>query len=115
MEPSLYVPVFLARTYAREHPDLTPAAIELVRDEIALHPETYATEVHAQACLSYARVHANLHSGLSRMEELSDEEYESQRSRLFEQTPEPFQNRQNGSRLHRCALGRHPARQRALG
>lgn len=86
MEPSLYVPAFLARTYAREHPDLTPAAIELVRDEIALHPETYATEVHAQACLSYARVHANLHSGLSRMEELSDEEYESQRSRLFEQT-----------------------------
>ena len=42
MEPSLYVPAFLARSYAREHPDLTPAAIELVRDEIALHPETYA-------------------------------------------------------------------------
>lgn len=86
MEPSQYVPAFLARSYAREHPNLTPAAIQLVREEIALHPQTYATDVHAQACLSYAGVHANLHSSLARMEELADEEFESQRARLFDQT-----------------------------
>lgn len=86
MEPSLYVPAFLARAYAREHPDLTPAAIQLVRDEIALRPQAYAVDVHAQACLSYARVHANLHASLIRMEELADEEFESQRARLFDQT-----------------------------
>ncbi len=86
MEPSLYVPAFLVRSYAREHPNLTPAAIQLVRDEIALHPQAYAVDVHAQACLSYARVHDNLHASLARMEELADEEFESQRARLFDQT-----------------------------
>lgn len=86
MEPAQYVPAFLMRSYAQAHPDLTPAALELVRDEIAQHPEAYALDVHAQACLSYARVHANLHTELARMEELADEEFESQRAKLFDQT-----------------------------
>lgn len=86
MDPSQYVPAYLERRYIQEHPDLTDAARALVRDQVSRDPERYATEPHAQALVSYLRVHEALMDGLARMEDLPDEEFETQRAELSERT-----------------------------
>lgn len=86
MDPAVYVARYLEEEYARSHPGLTPAAQELVREEIALDPEPYATHAHARALVSYMRVHDRLLRELARMEELPDGEFEQQRTRLFDET-----------------------------
>lgn len=72
MDPRIYVPAYLERLYIQEHPGLTEGARELVREQIAAEPERYAANVHAQALLSYSRVHGELTDGLLRMEGLPD-------------------------------------------
>ena len=86
MDPAIYVCRYLEASYAAAHPDLTDAARELVRSEIKRNPEAYAHEPHAQALVSYTRVHARMIAELARMEELPDGEFERQRSRLFDET-----------------------------
>lgn len=86
MEPGVYIPIFLEREYLRTHGDLTPAARELLRDEVRAHPERYATTDHARSLLSYAEVHARLLRELERMDELPDAEFEQARTRLFDET-----------------------------
>lgn len=86
MDPSIYVPRYLEHAYALDHPELTPAARDLLRDEVAQRPEAYASTDHARALVSYMRVHGNLMAQLARMEELADDEFERQRARLFDET-----------------------------
>lgn len=88
MDPSQYVPAYLEHCYLQEHADLTDAARALVHDQISLDAKRYATTPHAQALVSYMRVHAALMSGLFRMEELPDDEFERERIKLFSQTRE---------------------------
>ncbi|MDY2777374.1 MAG: hypothetical protein SOU51_03245 [Collinsella sp.] len=99
MDPSRYVPAYLEQAYIDEHDELTPAARELLHDEIARHPETYATSDHARALLSYARTHAHLHAELIRMEGLSDEEFDRKRARLFDETRMELMRIWQGDRL----------------
>lgn len=86
MDPTVYVPRFLERLYLSSHPDLTPAARELVHADVAKNPERYATTDHAKALISYSRVHSKLMTSLDRMDELSDEEFETERNKLFDRT-----------------------------
>ena len=86
MEPSIYVPAYLERAYLAEHPELTPAARDLLHDEVQLHPEHYATTDHARALLSYQQVHDNLIRELDRMEDLTDEEFEERGGQLSQET-----------------------------
>lgn len=85
MDPSLYVPAYLEHCYFQEHPNLTDAARSMVRDQISTDPERYAVTPHAQALVSYMRVHATLMNGISRTDDLPDEEFERNRMELFEQ------------------------------
>lgn len=85
MEPCTYIPAYLERVYLKSHPDLTPAAVELVHDDIAEHPDKYATDEHAQALVAYARLHEHLMHELDRMEDLSDEEFDKARAKLFDE------------------------------
>lgn len=86
MDPRDYLPRYLEHEYLRAHEGLTPAARELLREEIVRNPDAYATTEHARAWLSYARVHEHLSRELYRMEALPDEEFERQRERLFRET-----------------------------
>lgn len=86
MEPREYVPAYLEREYLASHEGLTPAARRLVHDEIMRDPTRYATSDHARALLSYARVHEGLMFELDQMEELSDQEFDKRRERLFADT-----------------------------
>ena len=92
MDPRIYVPAYLERLYIQEHPGLTEGARELVREQIAAEPERYAANVHAQALLSYSRVHGELTDGLLRMEGLPDDEFEHGRGELFSQAREQLAN-----------------------
>ena len=92
MDPRIYVPAYLERLYIQEHPGLTEGARELVREQIAAEPERYAANVHAQALLSYSRVHGELTDGLLRMEGLPDDEFERGRGELFSQAREQLAN-----------------------
>ena len=60
MDPSVYIPAYLERTYLASHPELTDAARELVHNDISANPHKYAQTEHAQALLSYAGVHRHL-------------------------------------------------------
>lgn len=86
MEPREYVPAYLEHEYLASHEGLTPAARRLVHDEIARDPARFATGDHARALVSYARVHEGLMLELERMEELSDQEFDKRRERLFAET-----------------------------
>ena len=86
MEPARYVAAYLEHIYLDSHPELTPAARELVHDEIAQHPEKYAADAHAQALVAYARCHEHLMSELARMDDLPDDEFERKRGELFDRT-----------------------------
>lgn len=86
MDPATYVPAFLEQAYATDHPQLTDAARELLRERVARDPGAYASSDRARALVSYMRVHANLHSRLARMEELADDEFERRRAELFDET-----------------------------
>ncbi|MFR2950642.1 MAG: hypothetical protein ACLTKG_04500 [Collinsella intestinalis] len=92
MDPRIYVLAYLERLYIQEHPGLTEGARELVREQIAAEPERYAANVHAQALLSYSRVHGELTDGLLRMEGLPDDEFERGRGELFSQAREQLAN-----------------------
>ena len=92
MDPRIYVPAYLERLYIQEHPGLTEGVRELVREQIAAEPERYAANVHAQALLSYSRVHGELTDGLLRMEGLPDDEFERGRGELFSQAREQLAN-----------------------
>ena len=84
MDPSVYIPAYLERTYLASHPELTDAARELVHNDISANPQKYAQSEHAQALLSYAGVHRHLLDELHRIEDMgSDEEFEQTRNRLF--------------------------------
>ena len=85
MDPSVYIPAYLERTYLASHPELTDAARELVHNDISANPQKYAQAEHAQALLSYAGVHRHLLDELHRIEDMgSDEEFEQTRNRLFD-------------------------------
>ncbi|WP_085829721.1 hypothetical protein [Collinsella vaginalis] len=84
MEPASYIPRYLECEYLRTHPDLTPAAQRLVREEITAHPERFATGEHARSLVAYARVHNRLLRELARMDNLPDEEFEQRRNALFD-------------------------------
>ena len=85
MDPSVYIPAYLERTYLASHPELTDAARELVHNDISANPHKYAQTEHAQALLSYAGVHRHLLDELRRIEDMgSDEEFEQTRNRLFD-------------------------------
>ena len=85
MDPSVYIPAYLERTYLASHPELTDAARELVHNDISANPHKYAQSEHAQALLSYAGVHRHLLDELHRIEDMgSDEEFEQTRNRLFD-------------------------------
>lgn len=86
MDPHAYIPAYLESEYLKTHTDLTPAARELVRDEIARNPSRYAVTDHARALVSYARSHEHLMRELERMEDLPDEEFDRRREQLFNQT-----------------------------
>lgn len=85
MDPSVYIPAYLERTYLASRPELTDAARELVHNDISANPQKYAQSEHAQALLSYAGVHRHLLDELHRIEDMgSDEEFEQTRNRLFD-------------------------------
>lgn len=85
MDPSVYIPAYLERTYLASHPELTDAARELVHNDISANPQKYAQSEHAQALLSYAGAHRHLLDELHRIEDMgSDEEFEQTRNRLFD-------------------------------
>ena len=85
MEPSVYVPAYLEHVYEQEHPDLTDSARELLHAEVRKHPERYATTMHAQALLSYMRVHDKLLHDLDGMEDIiDDEEFLHKEQKLFQ-------------------------------
>ena len=86
MDPRVYIPAYLEHEYLTSHADLTPAAIELVHEEIGRNPAKYATGAHAQALIAYGRAHERMMRELDRMEELSDEEFERRREQLFNET-----------------------------
>ena len=86
MEPRDYIPAYLEREYLASHEGLTPAARSLVHEEIRRDPARYATTEHAQALVAYARAHEHLMLELERMEELTDQEFEKRRDRLFAET-----------------------------
>lgn len=86
MEPSVYIPAYLERMYAKTHPDLTDAARNLLHERIVQHPDTYATTDHARALLTYARAREQLLSELDRMEDLPDDEFEQRSTKLFDAT-----------------------------
>ena len=48
MDPSVYIPAYLERTYLASHPELTDAARELVHNDISANPHKYAQTEHAQ-------------------------------------------------------------------
>ncbi len=86
MEPREYIPAFLEHEYRLEHPDLTPAAIELLHDKVLEQPDMYATSPRAQALVSYARVREHLLQGLHELEDLPDETFDQKRQELFDRT-----------------------------
>lgn len=85
MEPRAYIPIYLERMYLSGHPDLTPAASELVHSDIPEHPDKYATDARSQALVAYAKLHERLMHDLDRMEDLSDEEFDKARGKLFDE------------------------------
>lgn len=86
MDPSAYVPAYLEHRYELAHPELTDAARELVRDQVARDPDRYAPDAQAQAAVAYMRAHDELMDGLRRMEDLPDSDFERDRGALFERT-----------------------------
>lgn len=99
MEPRAYISAYLERRYVDAHPGLTPAARELVHDDVLARPEKYATWPHAQALLSYLTAHEHLMAALERMDDLSDEEFERRRAQLFGETRLALERIAEGDRL----------------
>lgn len=100
MEPSEYLPIYLERAYLISHPDLTPAARELVHDDVRKRPEKYALDDHARALISYEQTRAKLLRDEVRLEdEPSDEAFETDRNRLFDEARELFARIGDADRL----------------
>ena len=83
MEPRAYLPIVLEAEYAAAHPDLTPAARELLHEEVAQHPERYVTSPRAEALVAYAQAHRDLMRGIDRIIDLPEEEFTARRLELF--------------------------------
>ncbi|MDO4437429.1 MAG: hypothetical protein Q4B77_05705 [Coriobacteriaceae bacterium] len=83
MDPSSYIPRYLERAYVESHPDLSPAARELVREQVAHDPDRFAGDAHAQALLSYARAHGALMEELARIADVPDDEFTRRREEAF--------------------------------
>ncbi|MBY4797443.1 hypothetical protein K6V98_03605 [Collinsella sp. AGMB00827] len=83
MEPSVYIPRYLEREYLRSHPNLTPAARQLVHEEIATRPKSFITDDHGLALLSYAQVRNALIHRLETAEDLLEDEFEQERMAAF--------------------------------
>ena len=130
MDPSVYIPAYLERTYLASHPELTDAARELVHNDISANPQKYAQSEHAQALLSYAGVHRHLLDELHRIEDMgSDEEFEQTRNRLFDDMRDEllkivridayvldgFDGRCDGGRSHRERAGTYRVAPHARG
>lgn len=99
MEPSAYIPAYIEREYAAAHPGLTPSARELVHEQVQTDPSRFATGAHAHALLAYARTRDQLLRDLGRIEELPDDEYDRQRTRLFERGRADLHGIAEGDRL----------------
>lgn len=85
MDPKAYLPRVLEAEYLAAHRNLTPAARELLRAEIAQHPDRYVLTDRARALVRYAGAHRQLLAGLDRIIDLPDEEFNARRLRLFAQ------------------------------
>lgn len=83
MEPRSYIPAYLEAAYTASHPNLTPAALELVHEQVARRPQDFAASEHARALLSYAAVRDQLLTDLDHIEDLPDDEFEQKRAQLF--------------------------------
>ena len=91
MDPEAYIPAYLEHTYAAEHGELTPAARELLHDEVARHPERYAVTEHARGLLSYMRLRAQLMRNLEALEDVpTDEEFAQKTLKLYDETRVQF-------------------------
>lgn len=99
MEPRAYIPAYLEREYLASHEGLTPAARELVREQIARDPARYATTDHTRALVSYGTAHERLMRELDRLEDVPDEEFDRRRERLFEATREAVRRIGQADRL----------------
>lgn len=86
MDPREYIPAYLEQAYLASHTDLTPAARQLVHEQIMRNPAQYAADDHARALISYGQVHEGMMRALERMDDLPDEEFDRQREQLFGQT-----------------------------
>lgn len=85
MNPREYILPFIERTYVAEHPELTPAARALVREDVQHNPDKYAVDEHALALVAYARTRSYLLSELNKLEDMPDDEFERERERLFDE------------------------------
>lgn len=88
MDPAIYAPLFVSAEYIDAHPELTEAARTMAREQVCANPEAYAHSDRARAIVRYAQLHTDLLRQLDRMEELTDEEFERERTRLFAQARE---------------------------
>lgn len=87
MEPRAYLAAHLERSYCERHPGLTPAARELVREQIAKDPERYLFDDHDRALYRYGKVRERLLSGLAALDDVSsDEAFEQGRAQLVGET-----------------------------
>ena len=99
MDPRAYVCAHLERRYLDEHPELTPAARELVHAEVLSRPAKYAASPHDQALLAYMEAHERLMAGLAGMDDLSDEEFDERRAQLFSEARQVLARIAQGDQL----------------
>ena len=99
MDPRAYVCAHLERRYLDEHPELTPAARELVHAEVLARPAKYAASPHDQALLAYMEAHERLMAGLAGMDDLSDEEFDERRAQLFSEARQVLARIAQGDQL----------------
>lgn len=85
MDPREYIVPYVEKRYLEQHPDLTPAARELLHESALKNPDKYAVDEHSLALVAYARTREQLMRRMDQLEDLPDEEFEKQRNRLFEE------------------------------
>lgn len=83
MGPREYVPLYLERMYIEQHPDLNPAAIELLREQIKQDPNRFAVDERGRSLVAYARVHEELMGELARIADIPDDEFNRRREEAF--------------------------------
>ncbi|AEB07516.1 hypothetical protein Corgl_1415 [Coriobacterium glomerans PW2] len=78
-----YTICYLLNEYGKDHSDLTAAARELLRRDIAKRPEKYATTPRARALVQYRRTRSALMRGLDAIGDLQDDDFAKSRFALF--------------------------------